>query len=839
MKPSNLVRFYVQRLRPRIVQELFAVLGIAVGVALLFASQVANTSLSGSVDQLTAGIVGRARLQFVTRNPQGFDEGLLGDAQRLPGVLTAAPVLDVNANVVGPAGRQAVDFVGTDPRFVHLGGALLRRFTSVQLSHQRALGLPLPLAQKIGVGTLSAVTLQVGATSTRTLVGAVLQPADIGSLAYSPIVVAPLAYAQTLAGMQGRITRVLVEPEPGRDREVQAEMARLAGGAIDVRPADFDARVFAQAEGPNSQSLELFSALSALVGFLFAFNAMLLTAPQRRDLVAALRLDGYTPWEIIEVLLFDALILGVVGSIGGLLLGEVLSRSLLQADPGYLAFAFPVGSQRIVTWQCIAIAVGGGLLAACVGVLNPLRDIFARRPDASARQRAPTLIRSSWLLASGLACLAVTTGVVIAGIGSVQIAVLGFVSLLAGVLFLLAPLLTGVLAIFDRIQQQFVGAAPAIALAELRSDSTRARSLAIAATGAIAVFGSVAIEGAQRNLEGGLSHAAADLNLVTSLWVAPSGTASTLATVPFSGTDASTLARLPGVRSVSVYRGAFLNIGNHRALVIAPPRSSLDPIPPTQLVSGNLELAVERVRRHGWVTVSRTIADEYHLHVGKPFALPTPRPSDFRVAAITTNFGWPPGAVILNAEDYARAWGSEDPSAYQVDLKPGVPLMRGRSEVQRALGPRSALVVQTAQQREENDRVTQRQGLARLSDISTLVLVAAVLAMAAAMGTMIWQRRPRLASMKVDGFSRGELWRALLYESALLLGTGCSIGAIFGLYGQLLLSHALVSVTGFPVVFSTGVLVAAVSFALVTALATAIVAVPGFLAARVRPALQE
>jgi hypothetical protein len=71
----------------------------------------------------------------------------------------------------------------------------------------------------------------------------------------------------------------------------------------------------------------------------------------------------------------------------------------------------------------------------------------------------------------------------------------------------------------------------------------------------------------------------------------------------------------------------------------------------------------------------------------------------------------------------------------------------------------------------------------------------------------------------------------------LLLGAGCSLGALFGLYGQLLLSHALVSVTGFPVDFSPGILIALASFAVVTATAMLIVAVPGALATRVRPAL--
>ncbi len=125
------------------------------------------------------------------------------------------------------------------------------------------------------------------------------------------------------------------------------------------------------------------------------------------------------------------------------------------------------------------------------------------------------------------------------------------------------------------------------------------------------------------------------------------------------------------------------------------------------------------------------------------------------------------------------------------------------------------------------------QGLSRLTQIRTLVLIAAVLAMAAAMGAMIWQRRARLADMKVDGFSRVVLWRALLWESAILLGAGCSLGAVFGIYGQLLLSRALSHVNGFPLIESTPVPAAIGNFALITAVAVAIVAVPGYAAARV------
>jgi len=62
-------------------------------------------------------------------------------------------------------------------------------------------------------------------------------------------------------------------------------------------------------------------------------------------------------------------------------------------------------------------------------------------------------------------------------------------------------------------------------------------------------------------------------------------------------------------------------------------------------------------------------------------------------------------------------------------------------------------------------------------------------------------------------------------------------GSSDGIYGQILLSHALATVTGFPVVFSAEVSIALLSFLIVTAVAVAIVAVPGHIAARARPAI--
>jgi putative ABC transport system permease protein len=151
------------------------------------------------------------------------------------------------------------------------------------------------------------------------------------------------------------------------------------------------------------------------------------------------------------------------------------------------------------------------------------------------------------------------------------------------------------------------------------------------------------------------------------------------------------------------------------------------------------------------------------------------------------------------------------------------------------LGPASGLTAETAEERDRRHYLLAAQGLTRLTQIRLLVLIAAILAVVGALGSMMWQRRERLAAHKCHGYGEGVLWRSLLCESAVLLIAGCSIGAVFGLYAQLLGSHFLASVTGFPIVFNVEAIAAITGFALVSVVAVAMLAVPGYRAVRVSP----
>jgi putative ABC transport system permease protein len=195
--------------------------------------------------------------------------------------------------------------------------------------------------------------------------------------------------------------------------------------------------------------------------------------------------------------------------------------------------------------------------------------------------------------------------------------------------------------------------------------------------------------------------------------------------------------------------------------------------------------------------------------------------------------------MIINSEDYAHAWGSNALSAYAVRLAPGISPSTGTRAITRVLGSPSSsgLAVQSAGQQVSRQIALSRTALERLTQIAALIPIAAVLAMAAAMGAMVWQRRPRLAKLKLEGLPRSELWHTILLESFLLLAVGCLAGALFGLYGQQLADHALANVVNFPVVYSITALTALESLAVVTAAALAIVAIPGYFAASVPAAL--
>jgi putative ABC transport system permease protein len=256
------------------------------------------------------------------------------------------------------------------------------------------------------------------------------------------------------------------------------------------------------------------------------------------------------------------------------------------------------------------------------------------------------------------------------------------------------------------------------------------------------------------------------------------------------------------------------------------------------LVDGSQVTANARLSEGGWIALSEQIAKEHHVGIGGVLALATPTGERrFRVAATTTNLAWSQGVIFIGTADFSRTFASATPTALAVDLRSGVDVRRARKAIARALGPSSGLEVSLASEREASINTLTGEGLGQLGEISTLLLIAAIAAMAAALASSIWQRRAWLAGLRLSGARPRRLRRILLAEATLMLGAGCLTGAIAGLYGEVVIDAYLKSVTGFPLASGVTLLRPLGTFALVLALALLIVAIPGWLASRVSPSV--
>ncbi len=838
-----LVHLYRVRLRSHAVQEMLAASGIAIGVALVLGVLVANTSLTSSAAELIHQVVGSARVQLAARSSSGFDMSVVSASQRLAGVKVAAPVLRQNVAIVGPRGRQSVQLLGVTPAVTLLGGFSTRSVSQAGVRVAGGLVLPASVAAATGAAVGTRVTVLARGSARYIRVGAVLGDSRFGALASSPIAVAPLQSAQRLTGLKGRVTQIYYEPIHGADRLLTGELRALAGGRLDVLPADNELRLLNQAAKPNDQSTSLFAAISVMVGFLLALNAMLLTVPERRRFVADLRMQGYDWRQILVLLGFQAIVLGIIASAAGVLLGDLLAHAFFHSIPTYLTTAFPIGNQEVLGPKTVLLALGCGVLATMLASLSPVFDLRPNRPtDAAFRERSGANEVLTRRTAVKLALAGVGLAILITLLVLVEssLTVFGGVALAVTTLCVLPAAFAIVAWALRWVGERAHSSALIVVVSELRAITTR--SVALAGIAALAVYGGVAIGGARGDLVRGLDVNFGEYLHSADVWVTTGGNDPGITNSFREEGATAAIARAAGVASVRAYHGGFLDVGSRRLWIIARSPADGTPIPASQLVDGSLANATRLLRQTGWATVPDGFAREHRLVVGRPFSLPTPTgQAHLRVAAITTNLGWPPGGLIVNAEDYRRYWNGEDPTGIEVNFQPGVSSETAKLVVSSALGNRPGLTVQSFPERRAEYARASRQGLEALSEISTLLLVAAALAVASALSAAIWQRRARLASLKIQGYDTKQLWRAILLESTIVLVVGCAIGAATGIYGHALASRWLRLTTGSPAPFAVDMKEVSITLASLGAIALAVIAIPGLAAARApaRTSLQE
>ncbi|MFI0484971.1 FtsX-like permease family protein [Actinomadura sp. 9N215] len=246
--------------------------------------------------------------------------------------------------------------------------------------------------------------------------------------------------ATDFAGVLGR---------PGTDRALDE---RLRATGLDVLTGGPRARAGAPETAEKLRySTELFGPMAGIGGFLAVFvigGTLGLSILQRRREIALLRAIGTTPWQVRRMIAAEAVLLAVLASVPGYLLGIPLAHVLRAVLTGQgLAppeFAVQAGPLPFL------VAGGSGLVLALVSAFTAVRQASRIRPAEALRETAgprrlvtvPRLLLALVTAAGAFAILGLTQHLG----GEVGVAFLALVALLLmAATGLLAPVLTRVL----------------------------------------------------------------------------------------------------------------------------------------------------------------------------------------------------------------------------------------------------------------------------------------------------------------------------------------------------------------------------------------------------------
>ena len=761
------------------IRTLVAVLAIAVGVALGFAVHLVNRSALAEFDAAVRSVTGSADLRVEAVSAEGFDESLYPRVARL-GVLSAtSPVVVVNARaedgrsltVLGldplRAGRVTPALaVGAGPAF-GAGGAASGE-DSVWLSPSLAAGAGKRLEVREG-GRQVSLPVAGGLPSVET--GQRLAVGDIAAI-------------QMKFDRIGRLDRLdlLIAPGVSPAAAAKAVAAVLPPDARVVTP-EAESRRSGDLSRAYRVNLGMLAMVALLTGGFLVFSAQSLSIARRRSAFALLQVLGQRREGLFLQVLAEGAVLGLLGSVAGLVAGAALAWSVLGLLGGDLGGGYFSGSRPPLEISPAWTALHGalGLIVALAGSLIPALDA-ARIPAAQALKsagqagdpgRRPPLAPALLLGAAGLAAAFAPPvgGLPLFGYASIALILAAGVAAMPWLARLMIAPLAGLPApVPVRLAAARLAGAPdqaAVALCGL-----------VASAGLMAAMG-LMVSSFRGSVDEWLGA------------ILPADVYLRVANAETSGLDPalqSALAALPGVEAMESRRSLTLTLAAER------PAVTLLAIPPATGGAPDLPWrAPPRTWDEGEVPawISEPLSRLYGLSPGDRLDLPLAgRTITVRVAGVWRDYGRQFGAVVLRRSDYLQITGDAGANEAGFTLAPGADRTETLRRIRQALPPDLAAqteVAPSAEIRAVALRIFDRSFAVTyaLEAVAVLVGVAGV---AATVSAQTLARRREFGMLRHVGAGRGQIQAMLVLEGAFLGAVGAVAGLALGaVMGQILI----------------------------------------------------
>ena len=232
-------------------------------------------------------------------------------------------------------------------------------------------------AAAAGLALGDMVTLNITGRPAPARIVGLLRPADdVSRRALEGILFTDIASAQELLGMTGRLSHVdLIAAD---ERALAAVEAVLPPGAT-LQTAAARQNAVQQMTAAFELNLAALSLLALVVGMFLIYNTVTFSVVQRRPLFGILRCLGVTGGQLFTLILGEAVVLGLVGSLLGLGLGLLLGRGVVGLitqtinDFWFVVNVRGVSAPAGTLLRGLLVGVGASLLAALVPALEAAR----------------------------------------------------------------------------------------------------------------------------------------------------------------------------------------------------------------------------------------------------------------------------------------------------------------------------------------------------------------------------------------------------------------------------------------------------------------------------------
>ena len=392
MKLRRFSGLSLRNLRARVQRTLLTAVGIVLGVGIVFGVLTLSNTMSGTFQELFTRAYGSADLTVTAAGGSGgFGQKVVEEVRGYEEVETAAPRYSLSSSLIldtgqkgGPPEVRSMRLFGVEPQSANLAtgfelteGHFPRSGRELTLDGGAAKSAGLRIGDRVTVGTPE------GPKELR-LVGLLRIPGgSFGGLAFG---MAPLPFAQKAFDKQGQISSIAVEAAEGVSVSDLGERLDkgLGQGLQAERSEKRTQEISGQLQGFKI-ALLFFAGTSLFVGAFLVFNALSMTILERTRELGMLRALGSTRAMIARSVIVEAMLLGVIGSLLGVLFGYGMARGLV-----YLfgrAFLFEITSLILSPFALVS-AIVVGIAVTVVAALYPAMKAGRVSPVEAMRARS-------------------------------------------------------------------------------------------------------------------------------------------------------------------------------------------------------------------------------------------------------------------------------------------------------------------------------------------------------------------------------------------------------------------------------------------------------------------